>query len=265
MTDRSIITKLEKEQAQLENIILQAEKSLSHAPEGSVLVTRYKKGVQYFYRSNPKDRNGIYMPKSDQKRAIDLIQKSYDMKVLTAAKEQWKVLDSFLRKYNPNAVMNVFKNENILRQIQLNPYELPDEQFVKVWQATEYEQKPFQENMPVHYTVKKERVRSKSEVIIANSLFHAHLPYKYECPLMLGNQVIHPDFVILRMRDRKEIYWEHLGMMDDTEYRNHALQRIRMYEANGIFPGDRLILTFETYRMPLNAVYVEAVISHYFG
>ncbi|MBQ8933961.1 MAG: hypothetical protein IJ061_06730 [Lachnospiraceae bacterium] len=187
------------------------------------------------------------------------------MKVLTAAKEQWKVLDSFLRKYNPNAVMNVFKNESVLRQIQLNPYELPDKQFVKVWQAAEYEQKPFQENMPVHYTVKKERVRSKSEVIIANSLFHAKLPYKYECPLMLGNQVIHPDFVILRMRDRKEIYWEHLGMMDDTEYRNHALQRIRMYEANGIFPGDRLILTFETYRMPLNAVYVEDVISHYFG
>lgn len=52
------------------------------------------------------------------------------------------------------------------------------------------------------------------------------------------------------MRTREELYLEHLGMMDDAEYRNSAFNRINYYEKNSIFVGERLILSFETGVMP---------------
>ena len=264
MIDKKIITILKQEQKRLESLIRRAEKSLSLAPKGSVLVKRYKKGVQYYYREDPKDRNGTYMPAAERDRAIALVQKAYNRKILAAAKEQWKVLGSFLANYCPDVLADVYEKESELRQILLHPYELPNKQFVTTWEAVDYERKPFSENAPVHYTDREERVRSKSEVMIANALLKEGIPYRYECPLRLGDRTIPPDFTALRVRDRKEIYWEHLGMMDDTEYRNSAFQRIRLFEANGIFPGDQLILTIETYRMPLNTAVVQQMIRHYF-
>ena len=261
--DKIIIKLLKQEQKRWERIIRRTEKSLSLAPEGSVLVKRYKKGFQFYYRNDPKDRNGIYLPAAEQKRGVALVQKSYDRKILTAAKKQWKTLNFFLTHYDADALVNVYERESELRQKLLSPYELPEKEFVKAWEAEEYERKPFSENTPVHYTDKKEQVRSKSEVMIANALLKEKIPYRYECPLTLGNSIIHPDFTILRMRDRKEIYWEHLGMLDDTEYRNTAFQRIRLYEKHGIFPGDNLILTFETYKMPLNAEVIQQTIGQY--
>ena len=263
MVDKKIIKALRQEQKRLENIMRRAEKRLSLAPEGSVLVKRYKKGVQFYYRKDPKDRNGIYMPTAERDRALTLVQKSYDRKVLAAARDQWEVLDSFLNGFDPEALRNVYEKERELRKILINPCELPDKEYVKAWEAVQYEKKGFLENTPVHITDRKERVRSKSEVMIANVLLKEKVPYRYECPLKMKNQIIHPDFTILRLRDRKVMYWEHLGMMDDTEYRNAAFQRIRMYEANGIFPGDQLILTFETLRMPLNVEIVQKMVKHY--
>ena len=42
--------------------------------------------------------------------------------------------------------------------------------------------KPFEINAPEYYTASGVRVRSKSEVIIADALDHAGVPYRYEYP-----------------------------------------------------------------------------------
>lgn len=245
-------------------MIQKTEKNLSRAPEGSILVKKYKKGCQFYFRKDEKDRNGTYLRVAERKLAAALVQKAYDKKALSAARKQWKALDLFLRNYQPNALTEIVEREGELRQMYLQPLEVPDALYAAKWQTLNYESKPFREDIPLHLTEKQERVRSKSEVMIANALYRAGVPYRYECPLQLGTQLIYPDFTILRISDRKEIYWEHLGMMDDAEYRNHALQRIRTYEENGIFPGDQLILTAETVRMPLNAVVLQSIIKHAF-
>ena len=48
-------------------------------------------------------------------------------------------------------------------------------------------------------------------------------------------------------------------MMDDPEYAANALMRIDLYERNGIFPGDRLIITHETGRQPLRTRLIEVL------
>ena len=257
------VRKLEQERQYLQKIIRYAEGKIAKAPPGSVQVKRHSNGAQFFYRTEPSQKNGVYIPASERKLAIDLVQKRYLEQVLKAAEKQLKAMDRFLSVYDANAIRQVYTKEGFLRQNYLEPIELPDEEFRTAWQEQHYEGKEILEGVPEHYTRKGERVRSKSEVLIADALYGLGIPYRYECPLKLRQRVIHPDFTILRMSDRKELYWEHLGMMDDTEYRNHAMQRIQEYEANGIYPGEDLIVSAETMRFPLNRKIVEGMIRRY--
>lgn len=146
----------------------------------------------------------------------------------------------------------------------MNPLILSDEEYVKNWETVEYPLKKFCEDAPEYYTYKGERVRSKTEILIANTLKDYNIPYRYECPLYLnGFGMIHPDFTALNVRLRKEFYWEHLGMMDDLEYVQKALNRIDAYEKKDIYPGEKLILTYETYRNPISSKSIEKMIQHY--
>lgn len=49
--------------------------------------------------------------------------------------------------------------------------------------------------------------------------------------------------------------------MDDSGYVSNAVQKIKLYENNGIFVGDRLILTFETKKMALNTSDIERIVD----
>ena len=51
--------------------------------------------------------------------------------------------------------------------------------------------------------------------------------------------------------------------MDDEAYAENAVQRILAYEQNGIFPGDNLILTYETRKNPLNQKQILIMIQKY--
>ena len=60
----------------------------------------------------------------------------------------------------------------------MKPIDVPDELFAAEWQSFEYERKGFADNLQEHYTRKNERVRSKSEVLIADALYAAGIPYR---------------------------------------------------------------------------------------
>ena len=90
------------------------------------------------------------------------------------------------------------------------------------------------------------------------------IPYRYEYPIYLrGVGRIYPDFTVLRVQTRQEVFWEHLGMMDDPVYLENAIKKIVAYEQNGIFPGDNLILTYETKKNVINQRLIKSMIEHY--
>ena len=68
-------------------------------------------------------------------------------------------------------------------------------------------------------TLRGERVRSKSEAMIADTLYRLKIPYKYECPLTIrrktgtsrNTKTIYPDFTCLNVRLRQEFVWEHFN------------------------------------------------------
>ncbi len=150
------------------------------------------------------------------------------------------------------------------RQNLIIPIRQTDEQYVEEWLSEPYEGGSFGVGDAEYYTEKNERVRSKSEILIANALKKHGVPYKYECPLYLeGLGLIHPDFTALNVRRRKVLYWEHLGKMDDEDYANKNVNRINIYEKNGLFKGEKLILTWETSKTPLDMLLLDSVIKHY--
>jgi ATP-dependent DNA helicase RecQ len=94
----------------------------------------------------------------------------------------------------------------------------------------------------IYSTVKGDRVRSKSEVIIANLLAHNCIPYVYEKKLEYANgKWVEPDFTIM-LSSGKELYWEHLGMLGVESYDNRWLEKQDIYEQ---YFSDQLIVTYE--------------------
>lgn len=249
---------------QLELFIQSTQARLKVAPEGAVRIIKHGNGYQFFHRMDPKDKSGVYIPASEFEKARALIQKKYDLKILAAAREQLALIDRFLRQYDPDILKRIYEMSGELRKQFIQAAELPDEDFRAEWRAVSYDGKEFREGAAEHYTLRGERVRSKSEVMIANALFRAGIDYRYEAPLLLGSQLVYPDFTILRMADRKTLFWEHAGLIDDADYRNDLLSRIVIYEENGLFPGEDLILTAETQKRPLNIRDVQRVVNHYF-
>ncbi len=263
MIPSQIIQYLEKEKKKYQRIAQEAGKRVREAPDGTVRVIRHRNSFQFFIRTDPKDKNGTYLPKAEYARGAALVQKKYDQKILAASEKQAAVIDRFLKYYEPGCLKRIYTSLSDTRKSCLSPFEISDEEYAGIWQKEEYIHKPFLEGTPVHYTSRGERVRSKSEVMIADALDRAGIPYKYERPLQLEISVIHPDFTILRPEDRSEIYWEHLGMMDDPAYCLSAIQRIRLYEAGGLFPGISLILTMELSNVPINLAVINQMIRIY--
>ena len=100
--------------------------------------------------------------------------------------------------------------------------------------------------------------------MIAEMLEKEGIPYRYEYPIHLrGLGKIYPDFTVLNVRERKELYFEHFGIMDNPAYAEMAVNKIQTYIQNGIFPGDKLMITYETGKKPLNQKNVKTMIHRY--
>ena len=93
----------------------------------------------------------------------------------------------------------------------------------------------------IHESLSGDMLRSKSEVIIANLLHERDLPFSYEVPLYAGDGTIRlPDFTI-QVRG-KTYFWEHLGLLDQTQYATEWARKRDWYER--WFPG-QLVTTEE--------------------
>jgi len=78
-----------------------------------------------------------------------------------------------------------------------------------------------------------------------------------------GVGTIYPDFTLLSSKTGEEIYWEHNGKVDDPAYARTMVKKIQAYENNGIFQGEKLILTYETEQTILNTSKIEQLVKRY--
>lgn len=246
----------------LSKSISDIEKKMVLLPEGRINIKHLNK-KDYYYHAGA-DGHEKYLGSNDAKFIEELIQKDYLKRVLKQAKGELIAIEKMLKLYPETLVEDVYNQLPAARKIYVRPINIFDDSYAKKWMETPYRKKPFKKDAPEFYTLKGERVRSKSEVIIADRLRENGIPYRYECPLKVGNKIIHPDFTILRMSDRKILYHEHCGKMGDQQYVDDMLTRAKDYNQAGIIPGDRLFYTFESETIPLDMTLLDNIIRlHY--
>ena len=247
----------------LEHIIETAEKALKKAPKGSLRIAHKHNTPQYYF-CEEGSITYKYLSKKKMPLITALAQSQYHSKILALAKKELKKVNDLLAVRQNGIAEDVYKKYKKDRQKLIKPIQDTDEEYIEKWLQVDYSKKEFTEDFPDYITNKGERVRSKSEVIIANTLYEEKIPYRYEYPIMINGILLHPDFTVLDIRHRKEFLWEHLGMMDDPDYAASALNRILLLENANYFPGCNLIITHETSQKPLNTRLLRKMIHTYF-
>ena len=253
-----------KEERRLETILENAKEMKKDAPPGSLRISGNKKWTQ-FYQCMPGDKTkGNYVAKENEDLIRRLAHKSCAEKIIRLASRRLAQIKKITRDYEDEELEAVYLKEHEERKKRIQPVEVVWEHQVEEWIKQEYSGKVFREDVPMILTEQGERVRSKSEKILADYFSKNQIPYKYECPLYLeGFGTVYPDFTFLSPKTKQEIYWEHDGRMVDPVYAQSAVRKIHAYEKNGIFPGERLILTFETEKTVLDMNVVEMLMHRY--
>lgn len=249
-----------KECKRLEKEIGTLDKMIKKMPEGRLVCTvngnRYK-----WYNSKPKHLE--YIPKKNRDLAELLAEKKY----LSLRKDELVKEKTAIKFYLRHSVKDEYRSKELLVRpgykdlLEPRYKELADE--LKNWMNEEYATNNSHPENLKHNIGNGRRVRSKSEMMIAHELIAHKIPFRYECALELTGGIFYPDFTIKKSRTGEVVYWEHLGLMEKTDYRELALAKIRRFAENGIFPGEHLILTYETSNSPLSYEMINAMIDLY--
>lgn len=112
------------------------------------------------------------------------------------------------------------------------------------WANEPFQQSTFRPEWKKYVTSRGLRVRSKSELLIAERLYANNIPFRYEAIITIGNKIYAPDFEILKL-DGNLAYWEHCGMPNDKAYMRRHKEKMEDYESAGIVPWKNLIVTYE--------------------
>ncbi len=246
----------------LRKLELRQEKNAS-LPAYGVRVSSSNGSPQY-HLTQPGDSLGKYANRSQRKLVTDLVQKDYEEKLIKEISKQMLLLGRFQKEFDPDCLATIYRKFPAGKRKLIQPVVESDEKYLQHWisehpgsQLHNYEEGNFVTN-------RGERVRSKSEKIIADLLDYYEAPYAYESSLRLrSGYIVYPDFVILNQRLRKTIYWEHFGLLDDVEYTYKNMRKINDYEHAGFLLGDELITSMESKRDVLDTRMVKEKIEKY--
>lgn len=253
---------LEQRKQFLLKTIKETQAKMEKRPAGLIRAAVHGNSYQYFLRKSTKEKTGTYIRKKDLRTVRLIVQREYEEKVIKSAEEELKLIGKAERLLSNGKVEDQYYKMPLGKRILVTPVVETGRQYIERMQGMEFEKLPFREGAPEYYSNLGTRVRSKSEVILSNMLIGLEIPFIYEMPLKLSSGiVVHPDFTLIDGENRRLLYWEHLGMIDDEEYLAGAIQKIRSYENSGYFLGKHLIITAESSDTPLNIRLVEKKIK----
>ena len=202
--EKELLEALKARNLYLKKIITEKEKTIAKAPEGLLRISRSGNRIQYYYRTDPKDFNGEYIKDDNCQLACKLAQKDYDSRVLKIAEAEIKLTKKYEKLLEKNMISDVYESLHDGRRRLIVPTELSSEQFLERWTGVSYEPMSVSEDISFYSTCGV-RVRSKSELIIANMLEQKGIPYRYEYPITLkGQEMVRPDFMCLNVSTRQE-------------------------------------------------------------
>ncbi len=249
----------------LKKAIDSAEKESGSFPEGRLRISVTGRQIRFYQVIGSDNNNGEYLTKEKSGLAKALAQKDYNSKFIDAAGKELAKLEKAIKQLSQSDADLTYRKLPPERQKLITPYILTDDLFAAKWQTSDFKSNPYMPEAKIYDTRKGEKVRSKSEAILADMFYELGIPYHYEKPVLLKGRVVrYPDFTLLKKASREEIYLEHFGLMDDENYRNNCLSKLEEFRYSGIYPGKNLLITFESSQNPLDIKGIRMMIKDVF-
>ena len=268
MNKSNLINQLIEAKTELERLISSLSKDNRDKNEGRICVKTIS-GKPYYVKY--MDGKEEYIPKNDIETIKSLSQKLYNKKTISSADRDKQQIGKCIEILSNNA------QESVLDSIPkaLHPYINTgidiDEEYAEKWASEKVTDTNPREADKEYETPSGIVVKSKSEWMIARILDDYHVSYYYEKPFDDYGPIhtgtprynLYPDFTCLNKRTGKTYYWEHLGKMDDMLYVAKNINRIMNYASYGIYPGNGLIVTYESNSIPFRYSYVSGLIEKF--
>lgn len=238
------------------------KKRRKHLAPGSLSINAVKND-RYYRQVSYSDDGKVHInldPSKDSDWIVirELMEKKAVVHGWPILKENIKELRRCLSKIKPYDPASFKYGQYLGRE-----YYLEGDVCLSEWKERKSSQNFYFEEGLIHETRSGDRVRSKSEVMIADELFDNKLLFKTEPALELGGKVVYPDFEIIHPNTHKLIWWEHFGMIDVPEYSHAAMQKLVEYERNGIIFEENLIVTYETSAAPLTRAMIRERLEYH--
>ncbi len=237
------------------------EGKLKSLPDGELLCTRNGKYTKWYMKNGSYP---IYIPKTKQNLAKQLAYKKFIEMRLQELQIIYKKLSEAQQMLleKPQAEELLLTSSPYSKLLQ--SYISPQNEIIEKWLQESYQTNPYHTENLIHQTFAGHKVRSKSEVMIANLLFENQIPYRYESAVVLDLKTYYPDFTICHPKTGGIFYWEHFGKMDDIQYRSNVYRKLEQYARHDIIPTMNLITTYETEKFPSDSVKFKRIIEEYF-
>ena len=260
------------EKQALEADIQKISKTLESLPEGRLICRKQRNIFRYYLKVSPsssaRSQNPpVYREKymcSDDPLLLKIARREYLSMYLKDLTMELNAINSYLKHHREVTEVNKYlKARPGIRQL-LTSSLISNKTKYSEWANVQY---PLNTNHPEHLIYITDAgfyVRSKSEQMIANMLLAEGIPFRYEDPVTLVDGfMIYPDFHIFSLRNYKEYYWEHNGMMLQEDYYSHYINHLCKLRTAGIVPGVNLLQTFEAEGHPLEPGEIRALIQTY--
>ena len=254
--------KLLKRSKQIDLQLNTIQQNLNKLPNGDLHCTHNGPYIKWF---NHYKGNITYIPKKSQGLAEQLAIRKYLSTLIAELKNEQDSIDAYINcinKYRGHA--DKLLQEDSCFQSLLTPYFSSHNKDIADWLSEPYETNLSHPEHLIHKTIAGYFVRSKSESLITSALYTNHIPFRYECALHLGEITLFPDFTILHPKTHNIYYWEHFGMMNNSDYTKASYKKLQLYSEHDIIPSRNLIMTFETPDNPLDYETIDHTIQFYF-
>ncbi len=230
-----------------------AKKTGKSKTQGRIRISKNRDYYRYYLVTDSKNTTGTYIPKKDYPMVTELVQQEYSEKFINDAEKELKILNRCYAVLSTKSADHSYLNLSQGRKDIIIPYIESPEAYAKKWQEKSFSTNDLYSERLIYETSRGELVRSKSEAILADMFYELGIPYHYEKPLTLkGGKVRYPDFTLLKVSTKEEFYFEHFGLMGNSEYVNENLEKLNEYRDNGIYPGKNLLFSYESEVCPLD-------------
>lgn len=234
---------------------------LAEAPAGKLAAYVRGQKTQYFCEYTENGRRIRKTVTGDEKAVRGLARKEFLLIQLKILEKDIYLLEKAAKNYEEPSPETVFSKMKSAYQRLPRDYFFEEKPDTGEWAAAEYIRSGYNPEGKIHTTSRGLKVRSKSELIIAEILYAGGVPFRYEEVLTINNRRFAPDFTVMA-DDGQLFYWEHCGLTNNERYMAAHREKLAAYEKADIVPWKNLIVTYDEADGTLNIGIIESEIKN---